>query len=73
MTTSNDTKNGKITIHIFIDVHIDIKQEQQVSLKYVLQKLLHSFFVLKQRILNGSTDPQITGSRFMLLLVSPMF
>lgn len=33
MITSYDTKNGKITIHIFVDVHIDIKQEQQVSLK----------------------------------------
>lgn len=33
MTTSNDIKNGKIIIHIFVDVHIDIKQEQQVSLK----------------------------------------
>lgn len=39
---------------------------------YCRSCFIHSF-VLKQRILNGSTDPQITGSRFMLLLVSPMF
>lgn len=33
MATSNDIKNGKILIHIFVDVHIDIKEEQQLSLK----------------------------------------